>query len=199
MKKFLALVSIVSLLLACAGCGSTPDNRNDELDAVAVETEAKRPPVETVEWDVVSVQAEEFGMETTLDDPEFEAVFNNTKNTPLDKLIAFDLSADALGEGSSDEIYCRFMEAPNTVLTYLALMGEQTVEWGVVGDVCAAEMICRGIASANVAWHDATEEFDKILEEYKEYYPDGRISELLAIMEEEHSAALERQEADKAA
>ena len=112
---------------------------------------------------------------------------------PLDQLIAFDLAADALSEGSSDEIYRRFMEAPNTVLNYLALMGTQTVERTGYGEVCAAEMVCRGIASADVSWHGTTDEFDQIVSAYKGYYPEGRIADLLTIMEEEHLAALERQ------
>lgn len=43
-------------------------------------------------------------------------------------------------ESSSDEIYQRFMEAPDTVLTYLALMGDQTVEWPGEGrGVCGGD------------------------------------------------------------
>lgn len=118
---------------------------------------------------------------------------------PLDQLIAFDLAADALSEGSSDEIYRRFMEAPNTVLNYLALMGTQTVERTGYGEVCAAEMVCRGIASADVSWHGTTDEFDQIVSAYKGYYPEGRIADLLTIMEEEHLAALERKKKNQAA
>lgn len=196
MKKVLVLLGAVILLLVCAGCGSAPES--DEVHEENVGSEENRPPAETVEWDVTSVCLEDFGMEASLDDPKFEEVFNNTQTVPLDQLIAFDLGADALGEGSSDEIYRRFMEAPNTVLNYLALMGTQTVEWVGFGEVCAAEMVCRGIASADVCWHGATDEFDQILAAYKGYYPDGRIAELLAIMDEEHLAALERQKEDQA-
>lgn len=197
MKKLLAMLGIVSLLLICVGCGPTAPETPDTPDAQ--ETVSKTPPAEEVDWAITSVTAEDFGMKPTLDDPAFEAVFNDPKGTPLDKLIAFDLSADALGEGSSDEIYQRFLEAPNTVLTYLAAMGTQTVELAGHGDVCAAEMICRCIAADDVGWYEGTEEFDQILTAFKEYYPDGRISELLAIMEEEHQAAAERLEDSKAA
>ena len=199
MKKGLVLLSALTLLLVCAGCGSASAPRRDESAGENVAAEENRPPAETVEWDVVSVHAEDFGMEATLDDPKFEEVFNHTQTVPLDQLIAFDLAADALSEGSSDEIYRRFMEAPNTMLNYLALMGTQTVEWGLDDEVCAAEMVCRGIASADVCWHGATDEFDQIVAAYKEYYPDGRIAELLAIMEEEHLAAMERQQESQAA
>ena len=111
---------------------------------------------------------------------------------PLDKLIAFDLIADALSEGSSDEIYRRFMEAPNAVLTFLSLVGDQTVELTGLGEVSAAEFTCRGIASVDVAWYGATPEFDAIIKEYRGYYPTGKIAELLDCMEEEHEAAIQR-------
>ena len=199
MKKVLVLLGTAILLIACAGCGDNSAPKIEESDSGHVVAEVKRPPTETVEWDVTSVRLEDFGMEATRDDPKFEEVFNHTQTVPLDQLIAFDLAADALGEGSSDEIYRRFMEAPNTVLNYLALMGTQTVEWGLDDEVCAAEMVCRGIASADVCWHGATHEFDQIVASYKAYYPDGRIAELLSIMEEEHLAALERQKEDQAA
>ena len=185
MKKVFVLLSAVILLLVCAGCG------NDSAPN-GVAAGAKRPPAEQVEWDVTSVHPEDFGMEATMDDQRFEEIFKNTQTVPLDQLIAFDLAADALSEGSNEELYRRFMEAPNTVLNYLALMGTQTVEWTGYGEVCAAEMVCRRIASADVSWHDATDEFDQIVSAYKGYYPDGRIAELLTILEEEHLAALER-------
>ena len=186
MKKVFVLLSAVILLLVCAGCG------NDSAPN-GVAAGAKRPPAEQVEWDVTSVHPEDFGMGvTTIVDPKFEEIFKNTQTVPLDQLIAFDLAADALSEGSNEEIYRRFMEAPNTVLNYLAMMGTQTVEWTGYGEVCAAEMVCRRIASADVSWHDATDAFDQIVSAYKGYYPEGRIAELLTIMEEEHLAALER-------
>ena len=191
MKKVLVLLGTAILLISCAGCGDNSAPEIEGSDSGHVVAEVKRPPAETVEWDVTSVRPEDFGMEATLDDPKFEEVFNNTQTVPLDQLIAFDLAADALSEGSNDEIYRRFMEAPNTVLNYLALLGTQTVEWTGRGEVCAAEMVCRRIASADVFWYDATDEFDYIVSAYKEYYPDGRIAELLTIIEEEHLAAMD--------
>ena len=198
MKKFLSLFNAITLLLVCAACGGRSASGSGEAIGAGAVPVVNLPPAETVEWDAVSVHAEDFGMEPTLDDPEFKEVFSNTQTVPLDQLIAFDLAADALSEDSSNEIYRRFMEAPNTVLNYLALMGTQTVEWTGFGAVCAAEMVCRGIASADVFRPDATNEFDQIIAAYKEYYPDGRIAELLEIMEEEHLAALERQKAPQA-
>ncbi len=188
MRKYLAVFGLISLLLLCAGCetaAKSPAKAEAPETEAVVETERKAPPAEQVDWDVVSVKAEDFGMEV----PPSDAI---ASTAPLDQLIAFHLVADGLSEGSGDEIYRRFMEAPNTVLTYLALMGEQTVEWPGQGEVCAAEEICRGIASADVAWYDATEEFDAIIQEYREYYPEGRISELLNLLEEEHKAAIAR-------
>lgn len=196
MKKSLVF-AVIFILLFTVGC-SLQKNEQPPLTETtsSPETPASQqttiPEFEDVSWSVASVKAEDFGMEDTLDNPVFAEVFEHTSETPLDKLIAFDLIADALSEGSSDEIYHRFMEAPNTVLTFLSMVGDQTVELTGLGGVSAAEFTCRGIASADVAWYGATPEFDTIIKEYHGYYPTGRIAELLDCLEEEHEAAIQR-------
>ena len=196
MKKSLVF-AVIFILLFTVGC-SQQKNEQPSLTETTSPPEALAsqqtiiPEFEDVSWPVVSVRAEDFGMEATLDNPVFAEVFDNTSEMPLDKLIAFDLIADALSEGASDEIYRRFMEAPNAVLTFLSLVGDQTVELTGLGEVSAAEFTCRGIASADVAWYGATPEFDAIIKEYRGYYPTGKIAELLDCMEEEHEAAIQR-------
>lgn len=196
MKKSLVF-AVIFILLFTVGC-SQQKNEQPSLTETTSPPEAPAsqqtiiPEFEDVSWSVVSVRAEDFGMEATLDNPVFAEVFDNTSEMPLDKLIAFDLIADALSEGSSCEIYRRFMEAPNAVLTFLSLVGDQTVELTGLGEVSAAEFTCRGIASVDVAWYGATPEFDAIIKEYRGYYPTGKIAELLDCMEEEHEAAIQR-------
>ena len=85
------------------------------------------------------------------------AGFNHTDAVPLDQLITFALVSDALSEGACDELRSRFLEAPNTVLAYLVLMGDQTVDFW--DNPPAAEVICKEIASADAAWHGGTAEF----------------------------------------
>ena len=132
MKKSLVF-AVIFILLFTVGC-SQQKNEQPSLTETTSPPEALAsqqtiiPEFEDVSWPVVSVRAEDFGMEATLDNPVFAEVFDNTSEMPLDKLIAFDLIADALSEGASDEIYRRFMEAPNAVLTFLSLVGDQTVE-----------------------------------------------------------------------
>lgn len=150
------------------------------------------PDLEGVSWGAVSVKPMDFGMESTLDNPAFAEVFYNPSAAPLDKLIAFYLIADGLGEGAGDELYARFIDAPHTVLTFLALLDNQMYEMAGQGEVSIAEFICKSIACADVAWHGATTEFDSIIAEYRSYYPAGRISKVLDVLEREHNSAVER-------
>lgn len=150
------------------------------------------PDLEGVSWGAVSVKPMDFGMESTLDNPAFAEVFYNPSAAPLDKLIAFYLIADGLGEGAGDELYARFIDAPHTVLTFLALLDNQMYEMTGQGEVSIAERICKSIAFADVVWYGATTEFDGIIEDYRNYYPTGRISKLLDVLEREHNSAVER-------
>ena len=98
--------------------------------------------------------------------------------------------SDALSEVAYEELRSRFLEAPNTVLAYLVLMGDQTVDFW--DNPPAAEVICKEIASADAAWHGGTAEFTQTMEVCRETYPSGPVAKLLDVMEEEYKASIER-------
>lgn len=152
------------------------------------------PELEETEWPVVSIDLESFGLTTGYDDERLMYIFEHTDTVPLDQLIIFDLWGDALTEGSSEELRSRFLEAPDTVLAYLVLMGEQVVTLPGWEPMPAAEIVCRSIASADAVWHGGSEEFAGTMASCRERYPSGRISELLDVLEREHAASMERQQ-----
>lgn len=195
MKKMFLLMICIALVLSAFGCAnveefplkSAPESTVTE-EHTSVESS---PKLESVSWNVVSANPKDFGMENSLDNPIFAEVFNNTSEVSLDKLIAFCLIADGLSEGASNELYCRFIEAPNTVLTFLSLLGDQTYALPGLGEVSIAEFTCKSIAFSDVIWHGTTTEFDEVIVEYRNYYPTGRIHALLDILEQEHNSAIE--------
>ncbi|WP_325201196.1 hypothetical protein [Oscillibacter sp.] len=148
----------------------------------------REPPSEG--WEAVSIRLEDYGLTRTLSDPRFEYIFNHTDTVPLDQLIVFTLWGDALTEGSAEELRSRFLEAPDTVLAFLVLMGDQRVDYW--DQPPAAEVVCRHIAVADAAWHDGTEEFAAALAACRERHPGGREAELLDVLEREHAASMER-------
>ena len=117
-------------------------------------------------------------------------IMGHTDTVPLDQLIVFDLWGDALSEGSSEELRSRFLEAPDTVLAYLVLMGDQRVDYW--DQPLAADTVCNSIATADAAWHGGSEEFAQTLAACRERYSSGRVAELLDVMEQEHAASMER-------
>lgn len=120
-------------------------------------------------------------------------IYPDFKAFSLAELCAYYLQSDgAYAEGSGDELYRRFMDAPEAVLNHLALIGDQTVPRGQGVTESALAVLCRCIASADVFWHDATEEFTEILDVYKARYESGGVSEVLACLEKEYDAAMER-------
>jgi len=186
MKKSFAF--IFTLFLFLVGCSSVESSTS--LQSENSLAEVVMPKLEKTDWLAVSTDAEVFNLNGSLDNPNFEYVFNHTDTVPLDQLIAFDLVVDALSEGSSDELRSRFLEAPNKVLAYLVLMGDQQVDFW--DNPPAAEVICKSIASADAAWYGGSEEFAKTIETCRKNYPSGPVAQLLDVMEEEHKASLER-------
>ena len=185
-------LALCLLLAACGGQGASPSEVPQE-DLPPEETAlvpSGFPELEETEWEAVSIDLESFGISQTLNDERFEYIFNHTNTVPLDQLIVFDLWGDALTEGSSEELRSRFLEAPDTVLAYLVLMGDQRVDYW--DQPLAADVICRSIATADAAWHGGSEEFAQTLAACRERYPSGRIAELLDVMEQEHAASMER-------
>lgn len=142
MKILRTVLLLSALALALNGCGGT-------APASDAPTSASLPELEDTNWLAVSADAAVFDLEDSLSNPNFEFVFNHTDTVPLDQLIAFALAADAASEGAYDELRSRFLEAPNTVLTYLLLLGDQPVEFR--DNPPAAEVICQAIASADAA------------------------------------------------
>ena len=196
MRKRLLAVSLVCgallSLAACGGQGASPSEAPPE-DLPPEETApvpSGFPELEETEWEAVSVDLESFGISQTLNDERFEYIFNHTNTVPLDQLIVFDLWGDALTEGSSEELRSRFLEAPDTVLAYLVLMGDQRVDYW--DQPLAADKVCNSIATADAAWHGGSEEFAQTLAACRERYSSGRVAELLDVMEQEHAASMER-------
>ena len=186
MKKPFAF--IFALLLFLVGCNSADNSSAQQSDDSPLEM--TMPELEKTEWLAVSTDAEVFNLNGGPDNPNFEYVFNHTDAAPLDQLIAFALVSDALSEVAYEELRSRFLEAPNTVLAYLVLMGDQTVDFW--DNPPAAEVICKEIASADAAWHGGTAEFTQTMEVCRETYPSGPVAKLLDVMEEEYKASIER-------
>ena len=185
-------LALCLLLAACGGQGASPSEAPPE-DLPPEETAlvpSGFPELEETEWEAVSIDVESFGISQPLKDERFEYIFNHTNTVPLDQLIVFDLWGDALTEGSSEELRSRFLEAPDTVLAYLVLMGDQRVDYW--DQPLAADVICRSIATADAAWHGGSEEFAQTLAACRERYSSGRVAELLDVMEQEHAASMER-------
>lgn len=185
-------LALCLLLAACGGQGASPSGAPPE-DLPPEETApvpSGFPELEETEWEAVSIDLESFGISQTLNDERFEYIFNHTNTVPLDQLIVFDLWGDALTEGSSEELHSRFLEAPDTVLAYLVLMGDQRVDYW--DQPLAADKVCNSIATADAAWHGGSEEFAQTLAACRERYSSGRVAELLDVMEREHAASMER-------
>lgn len=183
-------LALCLLLAACGGQGASPSDAPPQEEPAPVQSGF--PELEETEWEAVSIDLDSFGLTGTSDDERFEYIFNHTDTVPLDQLIVFDLWGDALTEGSSEELRSRFLEAPDTVLAYLVLMGDQIVTLPGWEPMPAAEIVCQSIATADAAWHGGAEEFAQTLTACRERYPAGRIAELLDVMEREHAASMER-------
>lgn len=145
--------------------------------------------MENPSWQAVSIALEDFGIVY-----EDDAVLTKLGDYPLDKLCAYYLGSDgAYAEGSGNELYRRFMDAPNTVLNYLALIGEQTVPISNDGTTESAQtLLCRDIAGADVVWYGNTEEFSQIIKQYQKIYTTGKVPDVLACLQKEHDASVER-------
>lgn len=188
MGKAALALALCLLLAACGGQGASPSAAPPREEAAPVQSGF--PELEETEWQAVSIDLESFGLTAKSDDERFMYIMGHTGAVPLDQLIVFDLWGDALTEGSSEELRSRFLEAPDTVLAYLVLMGDQRVDYW--DQPLAADVICMSIATADAAWHGGSEEFARTLAACRERYPSGRIAELLDVMEREHAASMER-------
>ena len=169
MKKTLTWIAACALFLS--GCGS----------AGGISAQTALPEPEQTGWQAVTTDVNAFRFGSSTEGPDFEYVLQQLDSIPLDQLIACSLTADgAYSEGIEDELRSRFLEAPNTVLTYLALMDNQTVDPN--SGLTAAETVCWKIASADSVWYDGSEEFAQVLTACREAYPTGPVSALLEQM-----------------
>ncbi len=194
-NKSFAFIFVLMLLLLLVGCNNADNSNNTDNSSVSPSNdtalEVTAPQLEKTDWLAVSTDAEAFDLNGGFDNEKFKYVFDNIDKVPLDQLVAFSLAADAASsEGASEELRSRFLEAPNTVLSYLVLMGDQKAD--PADDSTAAEAVCRTVASADAAWHDGSAEFNSTMEACRKNYPDGPAAKLLDVMEEEHKASMER-------
>ena len=98
---------------------------------------------ETPVWSMVSTAPEDFGI--TYDD------LTDLDGYPLDKLAAYCLGADGVfAEDGFDQLYCRFVEAPRTWVTYVSLLPEEE-----------QKILCEHTALAAASWYADSNEFLK--------------------------------------
>ena len=120
---------------------------------------------------------------------DYDVTEMNFDQFPFNKLVAYYLGADAAyAEGSNEELYQRFLENPRTVIIYITLVGDNLTR----GDVPVKNALCQALASADVFWHDISDSFIEILEQYSEVYQSGDRADVLALIKTEHEAAIIR-------
>ncbi len=173
---------VLLLLVLLAGCGAA--------DApVASDTPDWRG--ETPDWQVVSVDPEDFGISY--------ADLEDLSGFSLDKLTAYCLGSDGIfAEEAFGELYHRFLEAPYTCVAYFALIQEEG----------ALDTLCEHIALENAlyayvgretsvsftGYDEWPERFQSILEELNEAYPPGGEAKVAAALRLAHAEALEAME-----
>ena len=171
---------------------SGPDLIPPDGEEAPPPTTGDTPELEETDWPALTTDADTFQLSGGDENPNFRYIFEHIDTVPLDQLAAFVLVADGLSEGACEELRTRFLEAPHTVLAYLELLGDQITTLPGWEPMPTAEILCRFIATADAAWHDGSEEFTQTMDICRETYQDGRISELLDVLETEHAASLER-------
>lgn len=182
MKRITCALLSLSLLLAAGGCSTAKTDEKAEADKPYTSV-----PVdyEQTDWYAVSVDPADYGitpeMRSGADMPNFAAL-------KLSELCAYYLTVDGAGaEGSSAELYDRFVEAPNMVLNYMVMIGDQSARKGAEPSI---NLLCRSISSTDIHHHEA-QAVPAILKEFREYYPNGRVADVLKVLEREFNAVLE--------
>lgn len=174
MKRGFSAVLPLFLAFAISGCA-------------AAQPDASLPELEQTDWPAVRVDAAAFGLDHQAvwgDPQEIQDLFGcNIPDLSLSQLCAAVMVSDgAAAEPLCDELYERFLEAPNTVLTYFSLLGSQRTDRS--GESSAAEWLCRNIAVTAAAIYPDSKEFSKTIERCKEVYPaESQIASLLSCME----------------
>ena len=139
-KRTARTLTAALCLALLAGCGA--ETAGESLDA-----DEMHPG-----WSTVTTDPSAYGM-------------------PLDQLTAYCLGADGVyGENGFDQLYHRFLEAPDTALSYLALIDSREER----------ELLCTHLASADVSWYGGTEAFGAILDRLAgESGTSGELAELI--------------------
>jgi hypothetical protein len=189
MKRVVPLLCLIlSALVILGGCGGTaakpPDNTVAEPPSKSGPWAELTPPLsgdlEKPDWPVVSIVPEDYGI---VYEPES---LSELAGYPLDKLIAYYLGSDgAYAEGSSYELYRRFLDAPNTVLTVIALIGDEAAR----GETFARDLLCQSIA-LSAAWSDDGDAFSGVLERCEKAFPVGSVAEVLTCLKGQYAAAI---------
>ena len=198
MRRLLCWLLTAAMLPALCACAPEPPSDEENGPPPATEPEAppetaepENPPppedYEAVDWLVFSITPEDYGIEYGPDLPDWSAF-------PLDKLGVYCMYSDGVySEGSYPHLYQRFMDAPDTVLHYLALIGNHTIYPGTDWERDAVQTLCSGIASTDANWADVCypndiRRFSRIIEQYRQLYPNGRIAEILDALQEARDA-----------
>ena len=175
----------------CCGVARFASYRRRRLRSIGRASEtgsSAAPELEATEWSAVSINPHDYG----IDDDALNAVYlPDFAAYPLDKLCAYCLYTDGAGaEGSYDELYQRFIEAPKTVVTYLSLMGGSAARGGAAGDETAASELCRAIASTQVYIYGTTDDFSSAMRECKSVYTSGGAAAVLQMLQDEYDSAV---------
>ena len=127
-KRTARTLTAALCLALLAGCGA--ETAGESLDA-----DEMHPG-----WSTVTTDPSAYGI--TYQELE------DLSGMPLDQLTAYCLGADGVyGENGFDQLYHRFLEAPDTVLSYLALIDSREER----------ELLCTHLASADVSWYGGTD------------------------------------------
>lgn len=150
-KRTARTLTAALCLALLAGCGA--ETAGESLDA-----DEMHPG-----WSTVTTDPSAYGI--TYQELE------DLSGMPLDQLTAYCLGADGVyGENGFDQLYHRFLEAPDTVLSYLALIDSREER----------ELLCTHLASADVSWYGGTEAFGAILDRLAgESGTSGELAELI--------------------
>ncbi len=189
-RFFCGILAFALLLTLCACAPGTPPPEEDadppatELERLPEDTGREDTPPEAAAWQAVSIERGDYSDRGDTDPADCGSL-------TLARLCACYLrSGGFYADDYGEEIYRRFMEAPNLVLNYFALIDDRVVLGGWSGEMTALEEICQRIASEHVNVHKNTAEFTELLQRCRESYPEGRVAEILDLLEREYQAAL---------
>ena len=77
-----------------------------------------------------------------------------------------------------DQLYCRFVEAPRTRVTYMSLLPEEE-----------QKILCEHTASAAASWYADSNEFSENLDVLKTAYSSGREQAVVSLLRSEYENA----------